>query len=127
VALAATFYKTAADTEPVREWLLGMSKAIRKVIGSDINTVETMWPIGKPLVDGFGGGVWEVRSTHDKIEYRVLFGIVGRHMVLLHGFVKKTKATPKADLDLARARLAEVNKATARSKAAKVKAAKKQR
>jgi phage-related protein len=29
-------------------------------------------------------------------------------MVLLHGFIKKTQATPKADLDLARKRLKEV-------------------
>ena len=29
-------------------------------------------------------------------------------MVLLHGFIKKTQATPKADLDLAKKRLKEV-------------------
>jgi len=29
-------------------------------------------------------------------------------MMLLHGFIKKTQATPKADLDLARKRLKEV-------------------
>jgi phage-related protein len=33
--------------------------------------------------------------------------IAMRRMVLLHGFQKKTQATPKADLDLARARKRE--------------------
>ncbi len=39
---------------------------------------------------------------------RVLFGIADGGMVLLHGFIKKTQVTPKADLDLARKRLKEV-------------------
>ena len=38
----------------------------------------------------------------------VLFGIADGGMVLLHGFIKKTQATPEADLDLARKRLKEV-------------------
>jgi len=38
----------------------------------------------------------------------VLFTVVGADMVLLHGFVKKTQATPKADLALALTRMKEV-------------------
>jgi phage-related protein len=108
MALDAAFYKTSAGNEPVRAWLLDMPKAIRATIGSDIGMVQDKWPIGKPLVDGFGTGLWEVRSTHDKIEYRVLFGIVGSTMYLLHGIIKKSTATPVADVRLARERLAEV-------------------
>jgi len=87
--------------------LKNLPKAPRQTIGSDISTVGKLWPIGKPLVDGFGEGLWEVRSTHG-VEYRVLFAIVGGTMYLLHGFVKQTKATTKADKDLARQRLAEL-------------------
>jgi phage-related protein len=108
VALEVAFYRTPAGSEPVREWLLNMTKAIRGTIGSDIGMVQDKWPVGKPLVDGFGTGLWEVRSTHDKIEYRVLFGIVGGTMYLLHGVVKKSTTTPVADVRLARERLAEV-------------------
>jgi phage-related protein len=39
---------------------------------------------------------------------RVLFAIVDGQMVLLHGFVKKSQATPKGDLELARRRQKEV-------------------
>jgi phage-related protein len=108
VAIAAAFYKTAAGAEPVREWLKGLPKGARKTIGSDIGAVEAHWPIGRPLVDGFGAGLWEVRSTHEKVEYRVQFGIVGSTMYLLHGLVKKTRATTNDDKDLAYRRLAEV-------------------
>lgn len=30
------------------------------------------------------------------------------HMILLHGFIKKTQKTPKADIDLALKRMTEV-------------------
>jgi phage-related protein len=52
-------------------------------------------------VDSLGHGLREVRSTHDKVEYRVIFILDGNTMVLLHGFVKTTKKTRKADIDIA--------------------------
>ncbi len=64
--------------------------------------------MGKPLVDGLGGGLYEVRSSQQRKEYRVFFCIDASTMVLLHGIVKKTRTTPRADLELARQRLREV-------------------
>jgi phage-related protein len=52
-------------------------------------------------VDSLGNGLWEVRSTHDKVEYRVVFALRGSLMILLHGFVKKSGRTPRADLAIA--------------------------
>ncbi len=49
--------------------------------------------MGKPLVDGFGAGLFEVRTSYDKKEYRVLFCIEGDTMLLLHGLQKKTQKT----------------------------------
>lgn len=91
----------------MRNWLKDDIPAqARKVIGADIKTVQATWPIGKPLVDSLGQGLWEVRSTHNKVEYRVIFTIDGSTMVLLHGFTKATKKTRKADIDTALARKA---------------------
>lgn len=36
--------------------------------------------------------------------------LVGRRIVMLHGFIKKTAKTPQADLELARRRLKEVKR-----------------
>jgi phage-related protein len=41
---------------------------------------------------------------HDGNIYRVFFCIEGSNMVLLHGFMKKTQATPKREIEIARAR-----------------------
>lgn len=99
--LGCRFYMNEGGTEPVREWLLSLDAEVRKEIGSDIKNVQWRWPLSKPLVDSFGDGLFEVRTSHDKNIYRVLFCIVGSTMVLLHGFMKKTQATPKQDKELA--------------------------
>jgi phage-related protein len=56
-------------------------------------------------------GVWEVRTDLERNRIsRVLFCMSGERMILLHGFIKKTKATPREDLDLAVERMKEVKK-----------------
>jgi phage-related protein len=41
---------------------------------------------------------------------RVLFCVHDKQIVALHGFVKKTQATPQAEMDLAKKRMKEVIK-----------------
>ena len=102
----ALFFRTDAGGEPVREWLRSLSPADRKRIGEDIKSVEFGWPLGMPVCRPLGNGIYEVRTvvTQGRIA-RVLFYIDKRsRMVLLHGFIKKTRKTPEPDLDLAMAR-----------------------
>jgi phage-related protein len=61
-------------------------RSTRKEIGADIGQVQCTWPVGKPLVDGFGAGLFEVRTGLHGNVYRVLFCLDGVTMVLLHGF-----------------------------------------
>ena len=103
--IPAIFYRTEAGGEPVREWLKSLpSRDDRRLIGYDIETVEFGWPIGMPVCRPLGDGMYEVRTNlpHNRIA-RVLFYIdkYGR-MVLLHGFIKKSRRTPAADLQLGR-------------------------
>lgn len=104
--LPARFFRSDSGKEPVREWLKSLGPDDRKVLGEDIKDVEYSWPIGMPLVRSMGNGLWEVRSSlsHGRIA-RVLFCIAEEHMVLLHGFTKKSQKTPKVDLDLALKRM----------------------
>ena len=60
-SLCVVFFKTDTDNEPVREWLKDLPKEDCKVIGAAILTVQYTWPVGKPLVDNLGDGIWEVR------------------------------------------------------------------
>ncbi|MBI2422011.1 MAG: type II toxin-antitoxin system RelE/ParE family toxin [Candidatus Hydrogenedentes bacterium] len=104
--IRAVFFVGDGGEAPVRKWLLSLSKADRKFIGTDICQVEFGWPLGLPVCRGLGDGLWEVRShISDGRISRVLFGIVDGEMVLLHGFIKKTAKTPKQEHDLALKRL----------------------
>ena len=82
-----------------------MPKEERKVIGEDILTVQFAWPVGRPLVASFGGGLWEIRSNLKGKIARTLFIFHDEEIVLLHGFIKKDRKTPKPDLDLAKKRM----------------------
>ena len=100
----AIFYRTEAGGEPVREWLKQLSSEDRKRIGEDIKTVEFGWPVGMPVSKPLGEGICEVRTalSQNRIA-RVLFYIDRKgRMTLLHGFIKKTRKTPREDLDLAK-------------------------
>lgn len=103
--LSVRFFATDAGSEPVREWLKGLSAQDRKTIGEDIKTVQFGWPLGMPLVDHLDGDIWEVRIKLDNRIARVLFVIDKQTMILLHGFIKKSQKTPKAEIDLAKQRL----------------------
>jgi phage-related protein len=102
------FYSTQSGREPVREWLISLSKAEKKLIGEDIKTVQFGWPIGMPVVEKLDRDLWEVRTTLKNKIARVLFTIHAGQIVLLHGFIKKTQKTPIEDLELAKGRMAEV-------------------
>ena len=79
------------------------------MVGRDIQKVEFGWPLGMPYCRCLGNGLWEVRSdlTDGKIG-RVIFCVSRGRMVLLHGFIKKTKKTPAQDLRLALKRMKEI-------------------
>lgn len=64
----------------------------------------------KPMPQ-IGKGVEEIRIWEDSGTYRVIFTARLRDAVyVLHAFQKKTQATSKRDLDVARQRLAQVMK-----------------
>jgi len=105
------FYRKEAGTEPVLEWLRGLAKEDRRVIGSDLMRVQFGWPIGMPLVRSLKDGLWEVRSTlpSQRIAWLILCFHQGT-LVVLHGVIKKTRKTPAEDLALAKRRMREVTK-----------------
>ena len=63
----------------------------------------------KPLRGKDLGGVYEIRADYDKDTYRAVYVLnLGKRIFVLHVFQKKSKRgseTPKADMDVIRARL----------------------
>lgn len=107
--LPVVFYANSAGAEPVREWLKELDRDDRREIGSDILAVQQGWPLGLPLCRSIGKGLWEVRSSlpGGRIA-RVIFAFDDGTIVLFNGFIKKTRKTPPAEIDLALKRLKEM-------------------
>jgi phage-related protein len=104
------FYRSASGkNEPVRDWLGELPEKDRKLIGQDLQRVQYRWPVGMPLVRPMGKGLFEVRTDlpNGRIA-RVLMCFQASEIYALHGFIKKARATPPAELKLARERKKEV-------------------
>ena len=68
--------------------------------------------LGMPHTRALGDGLLELRlKSHEGIA-RVLYGtLIGRRIVMLHSFVKKSQKIPRRELRLAMARMKEVRDA----------------
>ena len=105
------FFRTDAGSEPVREWLLELPKADRRIIGVGLKDVEFGWPIGMPLCRALGGGLFELRvSLRSRRIARVIVCVHDEELFALHGFIKKTQKTRDGDLKLARSRKRQLEK-----------------
>ena len=97
------FFRNDTGGEPVREWLKGLDEAERLAIGTDLLRAQWPWPVGMPLCRPMGKGLCEVRTDlRGNRTSRVLICFYQDRLVALHGFIKKSRATPEGDLTVAR-------------------------
>ena len=108
--LNVIFFRTETGREPVREWLDNFGEEDGNIIDLDIRVVAEYWPqvLQTNLVKKMTGEehLWEIRSriSEGKRTARILFTLERQRMILLHGFIKKSRKTPRKDLRLARRR-----------------------
>jgi phage-related protein len=63
----------------------------------------------EPHVKHLEGKLWELRAkSSEGIARGIYVTFTGRRVIVLHVFVKKSQKTPKAALEIARARMKEV-------------------
>lgn len=68
--------------------------------------------LGEPHTKAFGQGLFELRLKGAEGLARVFFcTLVGRRIVMLHSFIKKTNKTPARERQIAEARMKEVKHA----------------
>lgn len=67
--------------------------------------------LGSPHTEPMGEGLFEIRAKAQEGIGRGLFCYLnGKHVVVLHAFIKKSQKTPIKELELARLRQKEVTK-----------------
>ena len=60
------FYRAPSGTEPVKEWLKGLSSEDRKIVGYDLKTIEIGWPAGMPVCRHLGMIYGSVEAIYQK-------------------------------------------------------------
>lgn len=101
----AYFFRTAAGNSPVLDWLRSLPKDDRSAIGLDLQRIEYRWPIGLPNARPMGKGLHEVRTNLPSgRSARLLFFVARSRLIIVGGFIKKSRTTPRAEIELARAR-----------------------
>lgn len=108
------YYTTPSGQEVVKDFIDGLQAVDQAKLGHNLDLLEQYgYNLGMPHAKPLGNSLMElrVRSGRGRQEVRVFYVFVKNHRIyLLHGFVKKTQATPKKELDIARLRQAEVDK-----------------
>ncbi|CAN5567690.1 hypothetical protein BH23CHL10_BH23CHL10_06590 [soil metagenome] len=98
-------YQTARGARPARDFLRSLSDDDYADVRAAMSEVAVR---GLPAGRHLSGDVYEVRSTGDRVAYRVLFaaeGARGQVLLALEAFKKKTQKTPPASIALAERRL----------------------
>ncbi len=68
--------------------------------------------IGEPHTKAFGDGLFELRLKGAEGMARVFFcTLVGRRIVMLHTFIKKSERTPLREREVAETRMKEIKRA----------------
>lgn len=100
-----TYYSDAVKAEIDR---LPLTLRVRYFSLAD-RMIETGANLGEPHTEAFGGGLFELRLKGAEGIARVFYcTMMGRRIVMLHSFVKKTQKTPPNERRIAETRLKEI-------------------
>ena len=113
---ALSFFREANGFVPLVEWLDRLAAAARD---SCIERLEQLEANGhelrRPHAENLGRGIYELRTKHMGVNYRMLYFFYGRAAVIVtQGFEKQQAAVPDREilLALARKRTFELDPAT---------------
>ena len=102
-----SYYNENVEAE-LDAWPLGLRARFRAL---SVRMEEYGPNLGMPHTRALGNGLFEIRAKAEEGIGRVFFcTMVGRKIIVLHSFIKKTDKTPKRELDIALNRQKEVIK-----------------
>lgn len=97
-------------SQHVQEWVGNMPTGIRAAYARLANLlIEFGMDLRLPHSRAMGNGLFELRPKGKEGIARVFYcTLVGKRIVILHGFIKKTQNTPNKELELAIRRMKEI-------------------
>ena len=106
-------YTIAYYSEAVQEQLLGLPDTLAARYVVLTRRMVALGPnLGEPHTKAFGDGLFELRLKGAEGIARVFFcTLVGKRIVMLHSFIKKSERTPRREREIAETRMKEVKRA----------------
>ena len=105
------FYQTEAGQEVVLDFVHNLQMATQAKVARGLALLKTHGAdLGMPHTKFLGNGLLELR-IRGRQEVRVLYiYAIGKRIIVLHAFVKKTQKTPRKELKIARDRQKEIER-----------------
>jgi phage-related protein len=104
------YYKNSNNNSPIKEWLDELDNEPKAEIFRIFTLLQKYGiELGLPFARPLEQKIYEVRAKDKSGIYRVLyFAHKDKTFVMLHGFQKKTQATPRRELEIAIKRKKEI-------------------
>lgn len=97
------FYETADRRCPAQDFLDELPLTVRAKVAKWIDLLRREGPdLPRPYSDVVQGKIRELRVSFGGMRHRLLYFFYGKHIVVTHGFVKKTAAVPQQELTRSR-------------------------
>jgi len=100
----AIFYDLPNGDKPAKDFLEKLDMKMRAKMSRTISILETNGTeLREPYSKHLDDGIFELRAKVGSNISRVLyFFFTGRHVILTHGFIKKTDKTPPKEIEKAK-------------------------
>ena len=100
------FYKDKNGNIPVLLWLDKLERQDRKGLVICLERIQLLESLGhelrRPLADFLKDGIYELRTSRQRVQYRILYFFHGRNIAIIaHAIVKEGSAVPDIDIDRA--------------------------
>lgn len=100
------FYQDEKGKVPVLDWLDELERQDSKGLFNCLDRIQQLASMGhelrRPLADFLRDGIYELRASHRRVQYRILYFFHGRNIAIIaHAIVKEDSAVPDVDINRA--------------------------
>jgi len=93
------FYEDAEGRCPAEVFIDSMPVKAKAKAARWIRKLEEYGPdLPRPYADVVRGKIRELRVLFASMQYRFLYFFYGRHIIITHGFIKKTYEVPESEI-----------------------------
>ncbi len=96
------FYEEDDGSVPIRDWLDRQTSKVRAKCLARLARLEEMGhELRRPEADHLRGGIYELRATYQRVQYRILYFFHGKDFLVVSHGLRKERQVPPIEIDRA--------------------------